>query len=115
MLNSSLFQARVPLSVANDALRQGKLVRGSVLLTSGLWARGTVFVAEVLEAVAKFSDFNIVNDPYGEHDFGVVRVSGEEIVFKIDYHDLTMTRAASDPHDMGSTHRVLTIMLASDR
>ena len=44
------------------------------------------------------------NDPYGEHDFGKVTISGEDYFFKVDYYDATYQFYEQDGH------RVLTIM-----
>jgi Protein of unknown function (DUF3768) len=54
------------------------------------------------------------NDPYGEHDFGVVEFDGQKIFFKIDYFDKTLTYGSPDPADPTVTERVITIMLADE-
>ena len=53
-------------------------------------ALGTDFVAEVCQAVAAFDDFTPENDPYGQHDFGALTVSGERLFWKIDPYDLAL-------------------------
>ena len=66
----------------NDALRTGESQDGTVVITSGVQARGPAFVADARKAVADFADFNADNDPHGEHDFGAVTVAGERLFFQ---------------------------------
>ena len=40
------------------------------------------------DAVTHFDVFTPDNDPYGEHDFGLVRVNGHVVLFKIDAYGL---------------------------
>lgn len=98
----------------NDALRRGDSADGTILITSGLQAKGVAFVEAVISAVAAFDAFTADNDPYGEHDFGALDVEGERVLFKIDACDLAMTAASSDPNDPAVTHRAMTIMLACE-
>ena len=60
----------------------------------------------IISAVRNFNNFNPENDPYGEHDFGKIRVNNQYYFFKIDYYDSTYTFFQEDGH------RVLTIMAA---
>ena len=69
---------------------------------------------EILTALRRYDDFDADNDPYGEHDFGMITAQGHEILFKIDYYDQDLVRHSPDPSDPAVTHRVLTIMLAED-
>ena len=56
----------------------------------------------------------MANDPYGEHDFGLIEVAGHRVMFKIDYYDLSLCGHSADPADPLMTRRVLTIMLAGE-
>lgn len=67
-----------------------------------------------VQAVRKFDDFSDDNDPWGEHDFGATELEGEKIFFKLDYYDLSLQQGSENPANEGCTHRVLTIMLASE-
>ena len=58
--------------------------------------------------------FNADNDPYGEHDFGIVKHGGESIYFKIEYYDKDLEFGSEDPADPDQTTRVMTIMLACE-
>ena len=98
----------------NDRLRQEGLGNGSVLLSSGIQELGAEFALAAVEAVRSFDAFDDSNDPWGEHDFGSVEVSGEKIFFKIDYYDPSLKAGSENPANEGCTHRVLTIMLASE-
>lgn len=97
----------------NDILRKLGL-GGRIQITAGLNQYGPDIVAEVLKAVASFSDFNADNDPYGEHDCAVQQVGKLKIVWKIDYYDLDMAHHSLDPADEKVTTRVMTIMLAEE-
>src|SRR3954452_14961345 len=74
-MNNHIREARAAIiAELNDAFRetgQG----GTVHLTSGVWERGTAFVAEAVRLVQSFKDFTPENDPDGEHDFGSVAVA----------------------------------------
>ena len=56
------------------------------------------------------------NDPYGEHDFGIVAVDGTKLYFKIDYFEkgTDYTAGAERPESAATTDRVMTIMLAEE-
>jgi hypothetical protein len=98
----------------NDLFRTAGQGRGSLMLTSGIQAEGEDFLKATVSAVQSFSDFSEDNDPWGEHDFGVVDVSGEKVFFKFDYYDPTCSQGSENPANEAQTHRVLTIMLASE-
>jgi hypothetical protein len=97
----------------NDALRT-KGIGGRILLTTGIAALANKACQQVLSAVQAFDAFTPDNDPLGEHDFAVLIVAGERIMFKIDYYDRTMTYGSPDAADPQQTTRVLTIMLVSE-
>lgn len=97
----------------NDQLRRHEIA-GDVLLTPAIAAFGKGFTVSALTAVASFSAFEPGNDPYGEHDFGLVIVQGQRLFWKIDYYNHSLTQAAEDPSDHASTRRVLTLMLPEE-
>jgi uncharacterized protein DUF3768 len=98
----------------NDALRFGNTADGQIMITAGIQAFGPEFVLEARRAVVTFNEFNVDNDPHGEHDFGSFSVAGHKLFFKIDAFDLTMQMHSPDAADPRVTKRVLTIMLASE-
>jgi len=98
----------------NDQFRRFGLGNGRVTLTLGIHDQGLGFTGDVLDAVRDFDAFGRDNDPYGEHDFGALTVDGQRIFFKIDYYDLDLAGHSPDAADPAVTHRVLTIMLASE-
>lgn len=98
----------------NDRLRRYGLGKGSVMITSGLQANGADFVTAAVEAVRTFDSFSDDNDPWGEHDFGAVEVQGQKVFWKLDYYAPDLLAGSENPANEGVTHRVLTIMLASE-
>ncbi|MCJ8325161.1 MAG: DUF3768 domain-containing protein [Rhizobiales bacterium] len=98
----------------NDALRSGERDNSTVLITSGLKALGDKFIEAACFAVATFDQFSEDNDPYQEHDFGAIDLQGEKLFWKIDTYDQSMSMLSPDPANPKITHRVLTIMLASE-
>lgn len=97
----------------NDALRcNGE--GGEIFVTRSLHAMGPAFVARALALVRALDRFEPDNDPYCEHDFGVVRVEGDTVYFKIDYYDREKAGASPDPSNPSVTTRVMTLMLADD-
>lgn len=97
----------------NDELRRN-LSRGTAVMTIGVAALGPELVERVVKAVAAFDDFHHANDPYEEHDFGMFKVDGRRLFFKIDYFDKSLTFHSPDPADSSVTERVITLMLAEE-
>jgi hypothetical protein len=85
-----------------------------IQMTNGVAALGLATVNVVFMAIAEFSDFTSDNDPWGEHDCGVLTVTGHRIIWKIDYYDRTRTYHSADPADPKVTVRVMTVMLAHE-
>jgi uncharacterized protein DUF3768 len=98
----------------NDALRQGEVLHGSIVLTSGIQELGDEAIAEILRNVAGFDTFSEDNDPYGEHDYGSISHEEKTIFWKIDYFDRDLKWHSPDKANPDVTQRVLTIMLASE-
>ena len=97
----------------NDKLRT-TFKGGSVCMTAGINALPEPLRLRVFERVRKFEAFSPDNDPYGEHDCGVIEVDDTTVIWKIDYYDLTFTVHSDDPTDNSVTGRLLTIMLAEE-
>lgn len=98
----------------NDLFRCAGVGQGSVMLTSGIDAQGGLFAAAAVAAVRTYTAFDRDNDPHHEHDFGAFTLEGKRLFFKIDYYNLTLDCHSPDAADPAVTHRVLTIMLASE-
>lgn len=97
----------------NDRLRKnGK--GGLWLATAGVSSLPTHELRSVFEAVVGFDDFNVDNDPHGEHDCASQTVGQVKIIWKIDYYDRNRQFHSPDPSDPKVTVRVLTVMLASE-
>jgi hypothetical protein len=97
----------------NDMLRT-TFIGGDVFITVGVRARGAEFVAACIEAMRSFSAFTEENDPYGEHEFGVVTVENTDVFWNVDYYDRDLQFGSEDPSDPAKTSRVLTILLADE-
>ena len=97
----------------NDLLRT-TFFCGKVNPTAGLAAMGPDFLSRAIQQVQRFNQFVEDNDPYNEHDFGVVWIGEQKIIWKIDYYDKALEYGSEDPADPRKTTRVLTIMLAEE-
>lgn len=97
----------------NDGLRRYARA-GIICVTRGIQSLGAERLEVVLEAVRNFDSFDAHNDPYDEHDLGVLKAVGERIMWKIDYYDRERRFGSPDPADPAVTTRVLTIMLAGE-
>lgn len=104
---------RETIRALNDAFRK-TFVGGTVLVTDGVAAMPADERAELLAAVREFDQFEDENDPYGEHDLGILDLGSGRYVFKLDYYDLQLRFASPDPADPAVTTRVLTIMRAEE-
>lgn len=84
------------------------------MITRGLAELGDDAVHAILAQVRSREQFAPENDPYGEHDFGSFRHSGETVFWKWDYYDVDLQMHSPDPSDPTVTTRVLTVMLAEE-
>jgi hypothetical protein len=99
----------------NDTLRNGAITENAtIVVTQGVQANGHDFLVEASRAIAAFDEFDGDNDPHHEHDFGAVEVAGQKLFWKVDYFDLRLKFHSPDAANPALTHRVLTIMLASE-
>lgn len=106
----------------NDAFRKqlyystigDLIVRGDLVVTSGVAKEGSNFLNRAMEIVMSFSEFAEGNDPHCEHDFGQFTINGEKLFWKIDYYDLNMEWGSPDPSNPDVTRPVLTILLADE-
>ncbi len=81
-----------------------------VTLTCGVQALADV--AGLMKAVRLFDTFSEDNDPYGEHDFGMLTWSGNKVFWKIDYYNQTLDEGK---HPLSEEcRRILTVMLAEE-
>ncbi len=97
----------------NDGLRRYARA-GIICVTAGVQQLGPERLEQILAAVRSFDGFDVHNDPYDEHDLGMIRLGAERIMWKIDYYDRERRFASPDPADPTLTTRVLTIMLAAE-
>jgi len=67
-------------------------------------------IAQILDAVRSYDQFDECIDPHGEHDMGRITFGGEEYYWKIDHYDRNLDFHSPDPGDPEVTVHVLTIM-----
>lgn len=101
------------IRLQNDRFRV-MFLGGQVVMTTGVKGRGDAFVKGCLDAVRAFDTFNEENDPYGEHDFGVLEIDGQKVFWKIDAYDREMLYGSEDPAVPELTTRVLTFCLPEE-
>ena len=97
----------------NDQLR-ATCRGGHVMVTRGVSNLDGFAVNDLMLALREYDGFDIDNDPHGERDFTDLTLWGEDLLWKVDYYDLTMKFGSPDPADERVTTRVMTIMLASE-
>ena len=97
----------------NDQLR--KTGQGGTIMVTRSVMNLTGFEAGLLaEALAEYDAFDADNDPHGERDFGDLTLFGADLLWKVDYYDVSLQFGSDDPADSAITKRVLTVMTASD-
>ena len=97
----------------NDACR-ASFIGCQIVLTLGIRMKSEKEVADILERVRTFKDFNKGTDPYFEHDYLSFDYKGEKIIAKIDYYDKDYRFMSENPADPTITNRVLTIMTSEE-
>ena len=97
----------------NDKLRRHGH-GGSIMITRGVHNLQGFCPLALHAALAHYEGFDRHNDPHGERDFGDLTLFGADLLWKIDYYDKALAYGSEDPADPAITHRVLTIMLASE-
>lgn len=102
------------ISALNDQFRQ-TFAGGKVLITKGIKALPPHVVQRIVKAVRSYDRFSLDNDPYGEHDFGVIEVAGiPKVLWKIECYDPDLRCGSEDPSNPDVTARVLIIFLAGE-
>jgi hypothetical protein len=97
----------------NDIFRKTG-IGGKIVITSGIANLNGTYQSEIFQIIRSFNDYTKDNDPYDEHDFGIVRIFEKSVYWKIDYYDKNYEYGSEDPADPNQTKRVLTIMLAEE-
>ncbi|WP_255612181.1 DUF3768 domain-containing protein [Ruegeria sp. SCSIO 43209] len=110
--NDLFRKALIDPNAANEL--HSKDIQGQVFVTPGVSGEGMEFQTAALVAVASDDQFDEGNDPYGDHTFGTVTVSGQKLFWKIDLYDTDYRYGSDRPFDPAVTRRVLTIMCPSE-
>jgi hypothetical protein len=74
----------------NDAFRKFGDGNGKIFFTQKVQVLPLSKLKELVRKMIAFDDFNADNDPYGEHDFGVIYEDGIKYFWIIDYYDLSI-------------------------
>lgn len=114
-------EARV-IADQNDRFRRSwggdATVPGQIVMTCGVAALGDAAVLCLIATVRIFDAFTEDNDPWGQHDFGIVEIGqgGEtvKVYWKLDLYDADYTFGSKAPEDPERTRRVLTLLLPEE-
>ncbi len=101
------------IRILNDSFRQ-TFIGGHAMKTEGVAALEDELQQKLIAEVKAFNKFEKGNDPYGEHDFGSVKLEGATFFWKIDYYDLAISQHSVNPTNADATIRILTIMRADE-
>ena len=83
-------------------------------MTQGVHCLPPDALMAVLLAVRNYTDFTEGDDPYGEHDFGVIELPNlPKVYWKIDYYE-DANMEFGNPEDKENAYRVLMVMLADE-
>lgn len=91
----------------NDEFRRSG---SGIMVTPGV--QGIEDLPGLIDEIRRFDLFTKFNDPYEEHDFGIVYWLGEKVFWKIDYYDPELKYGRHPLEE--DCKRVMTIMLASE-
>jgi hypothetical protein len=106
--------SQMTIAELNDRFRQHNLGHGQVRIAPMVEMMPIEQQKALLAMVGSFNDFNGDNDPWGEHDFGIIEFQSKRYFWKFDYYaDDSYEYGAEDPSST-STRRVLTIMHSSE-
>ena len=97
----------------NDRFRQN-YTAGERRFTHGFRQLPEADRLEVIRKVGAFDSFSEGDDPHDEHDFGMLDHAGQGIIWQISYAGADGADVSPDPANPAVTHRVLTVMLASE-
>ena len=98
----------------NDRFRKGDRTLGKTVGSEMFSNFNPDQQLALVRLVREFNDFNEGNDPYEEHDFGIVMYDGDKWFWKIDYFDTEFEDGAEDPSDPRYCLRLLTILHSSE-
>lgn len=69
----------------------------------------------IVENIKTQEEFDEGNDPYGEHDFGIVQIVGyPKVYWRINYYENRNMDSGTPTPESPETYRVLTVMLAEE-
>jgi len=98
----------------NDQIRTTGIGNGRVVAVGSLVMADEGLRSKAVTAMRAFTDFNLGDDPYGQHDFGAFTIEKRRFFFKIDYYDLAEEAGSEHPEDPTQTVRICSLMFAED-
>ena len=106
-----------PIAKLNDQFRKRVIHRGhptgKAVMTAGIQALGSMAQAFIFQLVINYNRFDEGDDPYKEHDFGVIEaIDLPKVYWKIDYYENADMEYGTE--DKINCYRVLVIMLADE-
>ena len=106
------------IAAANDFMRKHPGLAGEWVMTPVVQALSEEERQQLIQKVIDFDDFSAENDPWREHDFGMVLQNGERYFYKIDYFDKEPQPDAEGKYlyaeNLSEVRRVLTLLHASE-
>lgn len=110
-LNDEFRRVAVDAALGEASVDQ---VPGRLVITRGVAALPLADQVALLLKVRLFEAFSEAIDPYGEHDFGIVKLHGDSFYWKIDCYDRNLDYGSEDPADPEQTTRVMTLLCAHE-
>ena len=103
------------LKKLNDDFRTGEINPIQLIITPGIHRYSSCDMDQILRRVKELTDFTCDTDISKEHAFGIFNFKGDNIVFLIEYFDISMTEFSSDPTNKSSTTRIMTVKLETEK
>lgn len=102
------------IAALNDQFRKGNSGLGTWVVSAGIDTLPAGQRQFLIQAVQSYDNFTEDNDPYGEHDFGIIHWEEAEYFWEIICYNKSLQQLSANPEDFNTTTRVLTLMKAEE-